>query len=54
MVLVCLEHLLFKKLAVGQVEGLGWAVVVTAVYHLPALTVGPEPLNVKDGVLTVL
>lgn len=54
MVLICLEHLLLKELAAGQVESLCWAVIVAAVHHLAALTVGPQPLNVQDRVLTVL
>lgn len=54
MVLVRLEHLLLEELAVGLMEGLGGAVVVAAVHHLPALAVGPEALNVQDGVLAVL
>lgn len=54
MVLVSLEHLLFKELAVGLVKGLSWTVVVAPVHHLAALTVGPEALNVQDGILTVL
>ena len=35
-------------------EGLGGPVVVTAIHHLLAFTVGPEALHVQDGVLTVL
>lgn len=54
MVLVCLENLLLKELAVGLVKGLSRAVVVAAIHHLAAFTVGPEALNVQDGVLTVL
>lgn len=54
MMLVRLEHLLLKELAVGLVKGLSRAIVVAAIHHLPAFTVGPEALNVQDRVFTVL
>lgn len=54
MVLVCLEHLLLKELAVGLMEGLSRAIIVASIDHLSPFTIGPEALNVQDGVLTVL
>lgn len=54
MMLISLENLPLKELAVGLVESLSRAEIFAAIYHLLPLTVGPESLYVQDWILTVL